>query len=298
MALGGRPDEREPQAGAGLRARILAAPEPWWWRPRRARPGCPPRRLRPSGAPRRRPVSRTRRRARRRARGAARFRSGSGAPARRAGPSPRTRPGSSAAHVDAASAGRQRQPVEAHGILRQVGGVLARQARAARRRAGSSRSASSRRSARASVSAPWRARYSAFPRSAASGFRSSCEASAMKRRSPSRARSSAASIRFSVSASRATSSGVRSPRACGQAQRGVAAPLDHLGAGRERGQRAQRPAGEHEGDRHDEQRGRQGGGDDQGARLPQRRVDLGGGRGDDHGAARRGAARASASGAT
>ena len=41
---------------------------------------------------------------------------------------------------------------------------------------------------------------STFPRSAASGFRSSCEASATKRRSPSRARSSAASIPFSVSA--------------------------------------------------------------------------------------------------
>ena len=54
--------------------------------------------------------------------------------------------------------------------------------------------------------APWRARCATFPRSAVSGVRSSCEASARNRRSASRARSRLSSIALSVVASRPTSS--------------------------------------------------------------------------------------------
>ena len=60
------------------------------------------------------------------------------------------------------------------------------------------RSASWRSSASTSSSAPWRAAYSTLPSSAVTGVRSSCEASARKRRSPARACSSEASIRLST----------------------------------------------------------------------------------------------------
>ena len=146
---------------------------------------------------------------------------------------------------------------------------------AARRRGGSAARRRSRRSSSASWSAPWRARYSAFPRRAASGFRSSWEASATNRRSPSRARSSAASIRFSVSARRGHLVG----RAARRRLRRAGAARDRRGARSPRRrrpapQRPQRPAGEDEGDRRHQQGRRQGRGDDQRARLGERRVDL------------------------
>ena len=77
-----------------------------------------------------------------------------------------------------------------------------------------------------------------MPRSAVSGVRSSCEASARKRRSTSRDRSRLASIAFSVSASRPTSSSVPGT---GSRRRGSPGALD-LGRGvgepRERPERA------------------------------------------------------------
>ena len=71
-----------------------------------------------------------------------------------------------------------------------------------------------------------------------------------------------------------------------QPQRGIAAPLDHLGTLGERLERAQRAAGEHERDRGDEQRSRERAGHDQRARLVQGGVDLVGRRPDHDGAAR------------
>ena len=78
-------------------------------------------------------------------------------------------------------------------------------------------------SASTSASAPCWAMYAALPRSAVSGVRSSCEASATKRRSASRARSSEASIALSVSESAPTSS-----RASAGGSRRVASPVSPI----------------------------------------------------------------------
>ena len=130
-------------------------------------------------------------------------------------------------------------------------GVLARSSasRSSTRRASALRVGARCRRA-VSGSAPWRARWSTLPRSAVSGVRSSCEASARNRRSRVAARSSAASIAFSVWVSSPTFAAAgrgrrrpgrrvrsMSPRGGGQApQRRQAAP------GEQRRGRARRAA--------------------------------------------------------
>ena len=132
-----------------------------------------------------------------------------------------------------------------------------------------SRSASAWTSASVSGSAPWASRYAAFPRSAVIGFRSSCDASATKRRSASRACSSAASIRFSVSVRRSTSSAPVRPPAGRRSEASpvrsiTAAPADSRSSGRKRAAREEQRERERE-------RGReQGAPDDQPARLLER----------------------------
>ncbi len=101
-----------------------------------------------------------------------------------------------------------------------------------------SRSASASRSATSAGVAPCRARCATLPRSAVSGVRSSCEASARKRRSDSRARSRLSSIALSVVASRPTSSA-----RCGSGRRCVGSPVRSISPARaveprERPQRA------------------------------------------------------------
>ena len=94
-------------------------------------------------------------------------------------------------------------------------------------------------------SAPWRAMCSAFPRSAVSGVRSSCDASATKRRSRSRACSSAPSIVFSVPASSLSSSPVAGSgsRRVGSLVRAISrAPSESRASGRSA--RRARPGGD------------------------------------------------------
>ena len=224
MALGRRPHQREAEAGAG---RPSGRPRPARTassRPRRGRAGCPApvsETVNRTSSPRRSTVTSTGPSAGPWFRAfSIRLRSARS----RAGPSPRTRPGSAARTVTRSPATARASSSSRTGSAgTSAASSWARRSSSSTRRL--SRSASARRSSSASWSEPWRARYSAFPRRAASGFRSSCEASAMNRRSPSRARSSAASIRFRVSASRATSSGV-----CPSALARAAAARDRGGA--------------------------------------------------------------------
>ena len=86
-----------------------------------------------------------------------------------------------------------------------------------------------------------------LPRSAVSGVRNSCEASARKRRSRSRARSRLASIALSVSASRPTSS---FDGGGGSRRRGIARSLDLGGRrGRPRDRTQRTPLEQEHGDR-------------------------------------------------
>ncbi len=153
--------------------------------------------------------------------------------------SPRTSAGPSASTATAASP--HRRPARELGDVDGSSGTAPASSRARARRSSTrrlSRSASAWTSASVSGSAPWASRYAAFPRSAVIGFRSSCDASATKRRSASRGlleRGEHAVQRLGEAVDLVGAG----PAAAGQAERGIAGALDHGGAGRQPLERAQ-----------------------------------------------------------
>ena len=140
-----------------------------------------------------------------------------------------------------------------------------------------------------SGSTPWRARNSTLPASEVSGVRSSWLASARKRRSRSRAASSAASIPFSARGQLADL--VVGLRGIGQPPRGVAGALDLAAAEDTRAQRAAARDGSSSAAAAAAHRGGEQAREQQQQAEPvQRLLDVGGAGGDEHDAARRRAA--------
>jgi hypothetical protein len=121
------------------------------------------------------------------------------------------------------------------------------------------------------------------------GFRSSCDASATNRRSESRARSRRGEHAVQRLGEPVDLVGAAA-FAHRQAQRRVARPLDHGGAGREPLERPQRPAGENQRQRGRQRRRQKGAADDEAPGLVERVLDVVRRRGHDDGAAGRRAA--------